>query len=117
MFLAGGDEGDLVPAESPTHLLDLSKMCTLPELHMLEENDVLNGEPTYDSWKISKHKIMQVKNAAGLRSRVVQQLKTLLLQNPTLDYKDNTREFDVGTWVVRYEVLRGENVMRHMIYK
>ena len=117
MFLAGGDEGDLVPAESPTHLLDLSKMCTLPELHMLDENEFLNGKPTYDYWKITKHKIMQVEKPSDLRRQVVRQLQTVLLQDPFLEYKDNTRELDVGTWVVRYEVLRGEDVMRHMIYK
>ena len=90
MFLAGGDEGDLVPAESPTHLLDLSKMCTLPELHMLDENEFLNGKPTYDYWKITKHKIMQVKKPSDLLRQVVHQLQAVLLQNPFLEYHTRT---------------------------
>jgi len=60
---------------------------------------------------------MQVKNPLDLRRQVAQHLQALLLQDPFLDYKDTTRECDVGTWIVSYETLRGEAVRHHMIYK
>jgi hypothetical protein len=117
MILTTGDDGELVPPEAPVHMLDLTKMCMLPEHYMLDLNEEMNGKRTFKWWLLGKHTMLSVKSQTNLRRRVVQELQAMLSQSPFLDYKDTTRELDVGTWVVSHEVLRGEDVKRHMIYK
>jgi hypothetical protein len=120
MTLTAGEDGDLCPAGAGDLLVDLSKVCVLPERYMLGQNDKLNGIETYSSWYLdgpNRHKILTVKSPEDLRRRIVQMLQAILLQNPHLKYKDTTRSLDVGSWVMKYDVLKGEDVERHMIYE
>jgi hypothetical protein len=120
MILTAGDDGELVSPEAPVHMLDLTKICMLPEHYMLDLNEEMNGKRSFKWWLLGKHTMLTVKSPTNLRRRVVQELQAMLLQDSfldCLDYKDSTRELDVGTWVVSHEVLRGEDAKRHMIYK
>lgn len=101
--------GDLAPASAPDSVVDVSKLCGMPE-EFHRPGDQVHGKQTWDLFFLNNKDQRSVLSAAqpeSLREKIVQTLVEMLRQNPQ-SYIDSTRELDIGCWVESLELLDGE---------
>jgi len=110
---------DLSPDSAPVSVVDVSKMCGLPETYDDPEQE-FHGMNTYAPWFMDpvkkRHPIAPVQPGA-LRGKIVALLMKLLVNNPYLDsYFDSTIEHDIGTMVDCKVLINGEWCYRRQVY-
>lgn len=117
MYVSGDDH--LFPPEAALSIVDVSKICTLPDTYD-DPGNALHGSSTFGDFKldITKHpKVLVAKSGKELRHHVMMRLDELLLKNPYFEYHDSTCELDVGTEVYARTCLGGEEVRARVVYK
>jgi len=100
---------DLAPSNAPDHILDVTKVCGLPEKYF-RPGDVVDGKSTWALFYLNNNDERSVLTASEpelLRGKVLDALVTMLRQSP-LSYMDATQELDVGSWVESLELVDGE---------
>ena len=101
--------GDLAPASAPDSIVDVSKLCGMPE-EFHRTGDQVHGKQTWNLFFLNNDDQRSILSAArpeSLREKVVQALIEMIRQKRS-SYIDATRELDVGSWVESLELLDGE---------
>ena len=104
-----GPSGDLAPASAPTSIVDVSKVCGMPELYH-RPGDGVDGKSTWDLFLLNpkdERTVLTAVQPDKLRAKIIGALRDLLRQNP-LTYVDTTRQLDNGSWIESLELIDGE---------
>lgn len=110
---------DLSPDSAIPSIVDVSKMCGLPDTYNDPELPY-HGSTTYAPWFLDpskKRHPVAPKEPEALRAKIVAHLMQLLTKNPYVDsYFDSTIELDIGTWVTRKVLIDGEWAFRREVF-
>lgn len=109
---------DISPDSAPMSVVDVTKMCGLPEKYDDPEQEH-HEMSTYGPWYLQsgkKHHPVAASEPNALRGKVVAQLMQLLQDNPVLDYVDTTIEQDIGTLVNCKVLVDGEWCYSREVY-
>jgi hypothetical protein len=111
---------DIAPDFAALNILDVSKLCCLPEVANFPGLSV-HGRQTWDRFFVNEGQqrsaLAQV-HPSNLRQTVISTLVIMLQNNPYISsYFDSTIEYDEGSWVQCRKLVDGEWCTMRIQYK